>query len=489
VSFVPTQRKLSKEEEVFKRSMQKLINKLNGKFKELTIKGEEIAEEIVEYAMQHYVTRIILGHSKRTRWEEIIHGSIVNRILRKTKNIDVFIVADRAEVHGERVIPAIQSKTRKKNPYQRLSPDEIKEKIQGVKRGTLKIYIGAAPGVGKTYTMLREANQLNQNEIDVVIGLLETHGRKETAAQIGTLEIIPRKHITYKNVVLEEMDLKAIIIRNPEVVLVDELAHTNVPGSNNQKRYQDVIAILDAGISVISTMNIQHVESLNDSVKQITGVCVRETVPDSFLHLADELELIDISPKALRQRMQEGYIYARDKVEQSLSNFFKTRNLIALRELTLRELADDVDDRLESLKRKEGVRGPWRKEEVIFVCVNLRPDSERLIRRGFRIAYRLKAKWFVVYVKDQPTLSNDEQNILDKIISLTNRLGGNFEFYSTADRRLVVGEITKQLQDKKATQVIIGHSARSRWQEIKQGSIVARLLREARHLDVLVVAD
>ncbi|AXN41459.1 histidine kinase [Peribacillus butanolivorans] len=489
VSFVPTQRKLSKEEEMFKRSMQKLINKLNGKFEELTIKGEEIAEEIVEYAMQHYVTRIILGHSKRTRWEEIIHGSIVNRILRKTKNIDVFIVADRAEVHGERVIPAIQSKVRKKNPYQRLSPDEIKEKIQGVKRGTLKIYIGAAPGVGKTYTMLREANQLYQSEIDVVIGLLETHGRKETAAQIGTLEIIPRKHITYKNVVLEEMDLKAIIIRNPEVVLVDELAHTNVPGSNNQKRYQDVIAILDAGISVISTMNIQHVESLNDSVKQITGVCVRETVPDSFLHLADELELIDISPKALRQRMQEGYIYARDKVEQSLSNFFKTRNLIALRELTLRELADDVDDRLESLKRKEGVRGPWRKEEVIFVCVNLRPDSERLIRRGFRIAYRLKAKWFVVYVKDQPSLSNDEQNILDKIISLTNRLGGNFELYSTADRRLVVGEITKQLQDKKATQVIIGHSARSRWQEIKQGSIVARLLREARHLDVLVVAD
>ncbi|MFD4930231.1 universal stress protein [Peribacillus butanolivorans] len=489
VSFVPTQRKLSKEEEMFKRSMQKLINKLNGKFEELTIKGEEIAEEIVEYAMQHYVTRIILGHSKRTRWEEIIHGSIVNRILRKTKNIDVFIVADRAEVHGERVIPAIQSKVRKKNLYQRLSPDEIKEKIQGVKRGTLKIYIGAAPGVGKTYTMLREANQLYQNEIDVVIGLLETHGRKETAAQIGTLEIIPRKHITYKNVVLEEMDLKAIIIRNPEVVLVDELAHTNVPGSNNQKRYQDVIAILDAGISVISTMNIQHVESLNDSVKQITGVCVRETVPDSFLHLADELELIDISPKALRQRMQEGYIYARDKVEQSLSNFFKTRNLIALRELTLRELADDVDDRLESLKRKEGVRGPWRKEEVIFVCVNLRPDSERLIRRGFRIAYRLKAKWFVVYVKDQPSLSNDEQNILDKIISLTNRLGGNFELYSTADRRLVVGEITKQLQDKKATQVIIGHSARSRWQEIKQGSIVARLLREARHLDVLVVAD
>ena len=469
--------------------MQKLINKLDGKFEEITIEREDVAEEIVDYAMEHYITRIILGQSKRTRWEEIIHRSIFNRILRKTKNVDVFIVADRAEVHGERVIPAIQSNKKKKNPYRRLSSDEMKEKIKGVKRGTLKIYIGAAPGVGKTYTMLREANQLKKNEIDVVIGLLETHGRKETASQVGSLEIVPRKHVQYKNVGLEEMKLEAIIIHNPEVVLVDELAHTNIPGSKNQKRFEDVIEILNAGISVISTMNIQHVESLNDSVEQITGVCVRETVPDKVLHLADELELIDLSPNALRHRMQEGNIYAMDKVEQSLNNFFKTRNLIALRELALRELADDVDERLESLDRKEGVRGPWRNEEIIFVCVNLRPDSERLIRRGFRIAYRLKATWYVVYVKDQQLLSDEQEIILNKIMSLTNRLGGNFELYSAANHRLVVTEIMKQLEDKKATQVIIGHSARSRWQEIKKGSVVARMLRNARHLDILVVAD
>ena len=489
VCFIPAQKKLSKEEEIFKKSMQKLINKLDGKFEEITIEREDVAEEIVDYAMEHYITRIILGQSKRTRWEEIIHRSIFNRILRKTKNVDVFIVADRAEVHGERVIPAIQSNKKKKNPYRRLSSDEMKEKIKGVKRGTLKIYIGAAPGVGKTYTMLREANQLKKNEIDVVLGLLETHGRKETASQVGSLEIVPRKHVQYKNVVLEEMDLEAIIIRNPEVVLVDELAHTNIPGSKNQKRFEDVIEILNAGISVISTMNIQHVESLNDSVEQITGVCVRETVPDKVLHLADELELIDLSPNALRHRMQEGNIYAMDKVELSLSNFFKTRNLIALRELALRELADDVDERLESLDRKEGVRGPWRNEEIIFVCVNLRPDSERLIRRGFRIAYRLKATWYVVYVKDQQLLSDEQEIILNKIMSLTNRLGGNFELYSAANHRLVVTEIMKQLEDKKATQVIIGHSARSRWQEIKKGSVVARMLRNARHLDILVVAD
>lgn len=487
--FIPNHKSLSKVEATFKRSMGKLIIKLNGTFEEISISKENIAEEIVAYALLHNVTRIILGQSKRTRWEEIIHGSIVNRILRITKNIDVFVVADRTEVEGERIIPAIQTKRKKENPYRRLSSTEIKEEIQKVKRGTLKVYIGAAPGVGKTYTMLREANQLKKNGIDVVIGLLETHGRKDTGDQIGCLDMIPRKKVQYKNVTLEEMDLDTIVQRKPEVVLVDELAHTNIPGSKNAKRYEDVEEILSAGISVISTMNIQHLESLNDSVEQISGVRVRETVPDRILHLADELELIDISPKTLRQRMREGNIYTMDKVEQSLSNFFKTGNLIALRELALRELADDVDDRLESFERKNGVRGPWRKEEVIFVCVNLRQDSERLIRRGFRIAYRLKAQWFVVYVKDHQNLSNEEEVILKRVMVLTERLGGIFEIFYATNRRLVVKEITVQLKNKKATQVIIGHSARSRWQEIKEGSIVERLLRETRHLDVLVVAD
>ncbi|MGG0790361.1 histidine kinase [Peribacillus simplex] len=488
-SFIPLSKKLSEEEETFKGSMQKLINKLNGSFIEITMNGDEIAEEIVGFSMSHHITRIILGQSKKSAWEEMINGSIINKILRKSKNIDVFIVAERVKAFGERIIPAIKTEKSSGNPYHRLTPDELHEKVEGVKRGTFKIYLGAAPGVGKTYTMLREANQLKENEIDVVIGLLETHGRKETAAQVGNLEILPKKLIPYKNVMLEEMDLDAIIIRNPEVVLIDELAHTNVPGSKNQKRYQDAMNILEAGISVISTMNIQHIESLKDSVKQITGVFVRETVPDSILHLSDELEMIDISPNALRKRMEEGNIYAMDKVEQSLSHFFKTQNLIALRELALRELADDVDDRLESMKRKEGVRGPWRKDEVIFVCVNLRANSERLIRRGFRIAYRLKANWYVIFVKHQNELRTDEKLILDKLLSLTHRLGGVFKLYTTRDRQSVVKEIKKQLHTKKATQVILGQSARTRWQEIMGGSIVARLLREARHLDVLIVAD
>ncbi|WP_144551509.1 universal stress protein [Peribacillus simplex] len=488
-SFIPLSKKLSEEEETFKSSMQKLINKLNGSFIEITMNGDEIAEEIVGFSMSHHITRIILGQSKKSAWEEMINGSIINKILRKSKNIDVFIVAERVKAFGERIIPAIKTEKSSGNPYHRLTPDELHEKVEGVKRGTFKIYLGAAPGVGKTYTMLREANQLKENEIDVVIGLLETHGRKETAAQVGNLEILPKKLIPYKNVMLEEMDLDAIIIRNPEVVLIDELAHTNVPGSKNQKRYQDAMNILEAGISVISTMNIQHIESLKDSVKQITGVFVRETVPDSILHLSDELEMIDISPIALRKRMEEGNIYAMDKVEQSLSHFFKTQNLIALRELALRELADDVDDRLESMKRKEGVRGPWRKDEVIFVCVNLRANSERLIRRGFRIAYRLKANWYVIFVQHQNELRTDEKLILDKLLSLTHRLGGVFKLYTTRDRQSVVKEIKKQLLTKKATQVILGQSARTRWQEIMGGSIVARLLREARHLDVLIVAD
>ena len=285
------------------------------------------------------------------------------------------------------------------------------------------------------------------------------------------------------------MDTDAIIRRNPEVVLVDELAHTNVPGTKYHKRYEDVEDILAAGISVISTMNIQHLESLNDSVEQITGVRVRETVPDHILRTADEVELIDISPKALRDRMTEGRIYAPEKVEQALNNFFKTVNLIALRELAPREVADDVDERLEAWERKRTLRGPWRKQEVIFVCTNLKADGERLIRRGFRIAYRLKALWYVAYVKDHHPLTDVEKVTLNNIQQLTERLGGIFEKYETGDRRHVFRELVKQMNEKNATQVIIGQSARTRWEEIIKGSVSQRLLREVRHMDVLVVAD
>jgi two-component system, OmpR family, sensor histidine kinase KdpD len=480
---------LSKNELTFKRSIMKLVEKVGGNFKELPLEGDSVAEQIIQYSTEQNVTRIVMGQSKRTRWEEIIYGSIINKILRKTRNIDLFIVADRAEKNGERVIPTKQTKKEEVNPYRRLTLQELANEIDKINRGRLKVYIGAAPGVGKTFTMLREANELKKKGIDIVIGLLETHGRKETTDQIGSLEIIPRKKISYKGTTLEEMDTDEIIKRNPEVVLVDELAHTNVPGSKFSKRFEDVEDILKVGISVISTMNIQHLESLNDSVEQITGVRVRETVPDHILRRADEIELIDISPQALRERMKEGLIYAPIKIEQALNNFFKTGNLIALRELALREVADDVDERLEAWERKRTLRGPWRQQEVIFVCTNLRNDSERLIRSGFRIAYRLKAIWYVSYVKDHPQLTDEENQTLNKLQQLTKRLGGMFEMYETGDRRNVFRKLVNQMNEKKATQVIIGQSARSRWQEIVKGSVTQRLLREVRHMDVLVVAD
>jgi two-component system sensor histidine kinase KdpD len=480
-------KKLSKNEMTFKRSMVKLVEKVGGVFEELQSKGD-LADQNVQYSTEKNITRIVMGQSKRTRWEEIIYESIVTKILRKTSNIDVFIMADRAERDGERVIPTKQMKREEQNPYRRLTLKELAEEIEKINQGTLKVYIGAAPGVGKTYTMLREANELKKKGIDIVIGLLETHGRKETIDQIGSLEIIPRKKISYKGTALEEMDTEAIIERKPEVVLVDELAHTNVTGSKYRKRYENVEEILASGISVISTMNIQHLESLNDSVEQITGVRVRETVPDHILRKADEIELIDISPKALQERMKEGRIYAAEKVEKALNNFFRTGNLIALRELALREVADDVDERLEAWERKRTLRGPWRQQEVIFVCTNLCPDSERLVRRGFRIAYRLKAIWYVTYVKDHPLTVEEKEN-LKKIQQLTERLGGIFEMYETSDRRNIFRKLVSEMNEKKATQVIIGQSARTRWEEIKKGSVSQRLLREVRHLDVLIVAD
>ncbi len=486
VCFRNAGHRLSEEKETFKRSIVQLVEKLGGTFEEKVLKKDDVADEIVEYAIQNNTTRIVMGQSKRSRWEEFWHGSILHKILRATRNIDLFIVADRAEKEGERVLPARQRKI-DDNPYRRPSDQEVENRINHIKRGTLKVYIGAAPGVGKTYTMLREANELRQKGIDVVIGLLETHGRRETLEQVGVLETIPRKQIPYKGVTLEEMDTKAILMRNPEVVLIDELAHTNVPGSIRTKRYEDVEKVLKAGISVISTLNIQHIESLNDSVKQITGIRVRETVPDRVLGMADEIELIDISPKALRQRMKEGNIYRADKIEQSLSHFFKTGNLIALREMALREVADDVDERLESWEHTKALRGPWRTEEVICVCIHLGSNSELLIRRGFRIAYRLKADWYVVYVQDHP-LNEQEEKAKEHVKKMTKRLGGHFHTSAVSDRRKVVGVLQQYFHEKQATQIIIGHSAKSRMEEIWRGSIVQKLLKETRHLDVLVVA-
>ncbi|MFB0846679.1 universal stress protein [Paenibacillus oleatilyticus] len=492
VAFVDRKKDLSKEEAAFKRSMVKLAEKVGGVFEELPLCGRRsLPGVLVNYALAHSVTRIVLGHSKQTLWQELWQGSIVHDMLKRTRNIDIFIVADRAAYEGERILPTKQTKRQKASDlYRRLSSDEVEREIAQLRKGRFKVYIGAAPGVGKTYTMLREGSDLLKKGIGVQIGLLETHGRKETQAQIGELQTIPRKVFDYRGTKLEDMDTDEIIRRKPEVVLVDELAHTNVPGSKNKKRYEDVLELLSAGISVISTVNVQHLESLNDAVEKLTGVRVRETVPDHILRLADEVQLIDVAPQTLQQRMREGRIYALDKVDQALGHFFRTVNLIALRELALREIADDVDERLESYERKSSLRGPWRRQESIFVCVDVTPEAERLIRRGFRIAHRLKAVWHVAYVQLGSGAQSSELSArLEQLRKLTERLGGVFEVHRADNRRRLPEVLAAKADACQATQLVIGQSSKPTWKETIQGSVVKKLLRRSRHIDVLVVAD
>ncbi|SCZ08009.1 two-component system, OmpR family, sensor histidine kinase KdpD [Paenibacillus polysaccharolyticus] len=493
VVFRPMKQPLTREATVFRRNMMKLVEKIGGHMQELpVIHHRYIPATLVQYAIKRQITRIVMGHSRRTRWQELWQGSLINSLLRKLQGIDLLLVADRSAREGERVVPAKVSDTEQKT-YRRLSEQEMKEQIGLIRRGTFKIYIGAAPGVGKTYMMLREGNDLLRKGIHVQIGLLETHGRADTVEQIGSLPIIPRAQSIYQGACLEEMDTEAILQLHPEVVLVDELAHTNVPGNARKKRYEDVLRLLDAGISVITTVNVQHLESLNDAVEHITGVRVRETVPDKIIQLADEVQLIDVAPEALRQRMREGKIYATAKVEQALANFFKIGNLIALRELALRELADDVDERLESQRAARTLRGPWRREESVFVCVSSDRHAERLIRRGFRMAYRLKASWHVhhVHIGTGMAMTPEVKEHLAGLEQLTVRLGGHFHIHQSAKLREVPGILDAKATEAKATQLVVGQAKRVWWLNGHRGSgsVVNQLVRLSRHRDVLIVAD
>ena len=490
VTFILPGRKLTKDQQTFKRSIMKLVDRVEGKFEELPLDHiRQLPSVLVRYATQNNVTRIVMGHSKKSRWQEKRQGSIANQVLRKTRNIDVFLMADRAQQDGERILPVKSHPKKTEEPFHRLTSQELERKIETIRRGSFKVYIGAAPGVGKTYKMLQEGNLLLNRGIDVIIGLLETHGRTETQAQIGKLTMIPRARIPYQSTQLEEMDTEAIIARHPEVVLVDELAHTNVPGSQSGKRYEDVIRLLENGISVITTVNVQHLESLNDAVAQLTGVRVRETVPDAILKLAGEVELIDVTPQMLQERMREGKIYASEKVNQALESFFKIGNLIALRELALREIADDVDERLEAWDRDTSLRGPWSRREVIFVCVDLGPRAERLIRRGFRIAHRLKAEWHVHYVHCGAPLTGEEHKRLETLRHLTERLGGKMESADAGSGASVHEYLLNRMNEVHTTQLIIGQSRRAVWRSIFKESFVHFLLRRARHMDMLIVAD
>ncbi len=494
VTFVKPGSTLGKEQAAFRSSLQKLAERIGATLEELPLRSRrKLAGALLTYALDRHVTRIVLGHSKQTRSQELWQGTIIHDLLRQMRGVDLLLVADRTAHNGERIIPArIQPNPPRTRAFQRLSGTELDERIEQAKRGRFKMYIGAAPGVGKTYAMLREGGDLLRKGLDVIVGLLETHGRADTQSQVGELEVMPRKTKRYRGTQLEEMDTDEILRRKPDVVLIDELAHTNVPGSRNKKRYEDVLDILSAGISVITTVNVQHLESLNDAVLQVTGVRVRETVPDRILQLADEVQLIDVTPETLQQRMLAGKIYAPEKIQQALDSFFKTGNLIALRELALREIADDVDERLESLERSASLRGPWRREEVIYVLVGSGPESEMVIRRGFRIAYRLKAAWYVTPLPDR---SEGGKLFMparrDPLQTMTERLGGIFRPLELQGKQAydLPALLIAAADEVKTTQLIIAQPPGKGFPDSPQMRVAKQLLRRARHMDVLVISN
>ncbi|PSB29826.1 universal stress protein [Chlorogloea sp. CCALA 695] len=355
--------------------------------------------------------------------------------------------------------------------------------IRSARRGKHKIFIGMAPGVGKTYRMLEEGKMLKQEGIDVVIGLIETHGRKETAQKVLDLEIIPRKQIERGELTLTEMDTETIIERSPSLVLVDELAHTNVPGSATEKRYQDVELILNAGIDVYSTVNIQHLESLNDLVARITGVVVRERVPDRLLEEADEVVVIDVTPETLLERLQDGKIYAPQKIQESLQNFFQRRNLIALRELALREVADNVEDDAISSTPAEKFCNI---HERVLVCVSTYPNSMQLLRRGARIAGYMNAPLYAVYVANLDRFLTKEESLhIETCYKLCREFGGEFIHIKDQD---IPSAIAHVAQDRHITQIVIGESQRSRWKMLFQGSLTQQLIRLLKNIDLHIIA-
>jgi two-component system sensor histidine kinase KdpD len=354
-------------------------------------------------------------------------------------------------------------------------------------RARLRVYIGAAPGVGKTFQMLEDAHELRRQNLDVVIGFVEPHGRADTLAQIRDLEQVPLRRIEYRGVTLMEMDVEAVIARHPLIVVVDELAHTNAPGSAHEKRFEDVIELLDTGINVITAVNIQHIESLNDAIAATTGVRVRETVPDWVLTRADEVVNVDVSVEMLRTRLRQGKIYDAAKIEQALSNFFRKGNLTALRELALRQLASDQAGKAQEYRAREGLEGPVIPEKVM-VAMASRGSAKHLLRVGSRIAGRLATDWFAVYVetpKEQPgRIAPADHAALADNIQFAKHLGAKVVQLKGSRVADALVEFAKR---EGITHVIFGQSARSRWDLALHGSIVDRFLRDVRDATVQIV--
>jgi two-component system sensor histidine kinase KdpD len=379
----------------------------------------------------------------------------------------------------------------RRDPDQRPSPEALLETARREEgaAGRLKIFVGAAPGVGKTYEMLQSAHARRKAGVDVVVGVVETHGRAETEALLTGLEVLPRKRIDHKGQQLEEMDLDALIARRPQIALVDELAHTNAPGSRHPKRYLDVAELLAAGIDVYTAVNIQHIESLNDVVAQITHVRVRETVPDSVFDRADAIELIDLTPDDLIQRLKEGKVYVPKQAERALEHYFSPGNLTALRELALRRTADRVDEQLLTHMQANAIAGPWAAGERILVCISEDPRSAGLVRYTKRLADRLHAPWTAVSIETRRSLqlTEEQRDRLADTLRLAEALGAEALTIPGAGRR-IADDLLGYAHANNVTQIVIGKASRSWWFELVRGSVVHDLVRRAGNISVHVIA-
>jgi two-component system sensor histidine kinase KdpD len=355
-----------------------------------------------------------------------------------------------------------------------------------VARGKLRVYLGAAPGVGKTYAMLNEGWRGLHRGKDVVVGFVETHGRANTAAQVRDLEVVPRRKIEYRGREFEEMDVDAVLAREPELALVDEIAHTNVPGSRNEKRWQDVDALLDAGIDVVTTLNMQHLESVNDVVERITGIKQHETIPDAVVRAAEQVELVDMTPEALRRRMAHGNIYPSERIDASLANYFRPGNLAALRELALLWVVDKVDESLQDYMEAHGIQGPWETRERVVVALTGAPGGDGLIRRAARMAMRAHAELFGVHVRSTDGLAGPPKQLLEEHRALLAEVGGTYH-------EIVGDDVGKALIEfaraENATQIVLGSSRRSRWVELTRGSVINRVIRASGPIDVHVISS
>jgi two-component system sensor histidine kinase KdpD len=374
---------------------------------------------------------------------------------------------------------------------QRPDPDQllqrVREEEERKREGQLKVFFGAAPGVGKTYAMLEAARQKKREGMELVLGLVETHGRKETEALLEGLEVLPRRKVEYRGTLLKEFDLDAALVRKPAIMLVDELAHTNAPGSRHKKRWQDIYELLGAGISVYTTMNVQHLESLNDVVSQITGINVRETVPDLILERADEIELVDLPPDDLIQRLREGKVYIPDQAAAAIENFFRKGNLIALRELSLRRTADRVDEQMQVYRLDKGIKDIWPAGERILVCVGHNPRSIRLIHAARRLAAGLRSEWIAVHVEAPSKVRPSEQDLrqLGDHMRLAESLGAETVVLSG---QKMSEEILNYARSRNVTRLIVGKPTHARWKDKLFGSPLDEIVRGSGDIDVYVIS-